>query len=104
VSTARALPPTSAWLRTLVLLLALLVPGIHAELHATPATAMEFVEYDALDAAVRPPADAACRTVVAPRPALPPAPAPGTREGRPAPAPPRTPYVLPVPRTVVLRC
>lgn len=104
MSTARTLPRSRAWLRTLVLLLALLVPGTHAELHATPAAAMEFVEYDALDAAVRPPAGAACRTVVALRPAPLPAPAPTTREGRPAPAPPRPPYVLPVLRTVVLRC
>ncbi|MCX5055898.1 hypothetical protein OG895_18870 [Streptomyces sp. NBC_00201] len=106
MSTARHLPRGRAWLRTLVLLLALLVPGAHAEVHATPVAAAETVGYDALDAALRPPAEAVRRTVAvlrpAPRPI--PAPAPATPAGRPRQAPPRPPHALPALRTVVLRC
>lgn len=54
-----AKPPRSrAWLRALVLLLALLVPGTHAEVRATSvaSSAGTTVEYDVLDpaAALRP--------------------------------------------------
>jgi hypothetical protein len=104
VSTVRSLPRSRTWLRTLVLLLALLVPGTHAELHAAPPAATEIVEYDALDAALRPPADALHRTVVALRPAPLPAPAPATPADRPLPAPPRPPHALHALRSVVLRC
>ncbi|MEU6258756.1 hypothetical protein [Streptomyces sp. NPDC047043] len=104
MSTARTLPRSRVWLRSLVLLLALLVPGTHAELHATPVAAMEIVEYDALDAAVRPPADAVCRTAVPLRPAPLPAPAPAAPADRLLPAPPQPPYALLTVRSVVLRC
>lgn len=105
MSTVRSHPRGHACLRTLVLLLALLVPGAHAEVHAPPSAATEIVEYDALDAAVRPAADALHRTVVALRPAPLPAPAPGTpADRRPLPAPPRPPHALHALRSVVLRC
>ncbi|MBK3571798.1 hypothetical protein JHN47_50010, partial [Streptomyces sp. MBT62] len=59
MSTARSLPRSRAWLRALVLLLALLVPGAHAEMRAVPvASSVETtIEYDVLDtatAALRP--------------------------------------------------
>jgi hypothetical protein len=107
VSTARSLPRGRAWLRTLVLLLALLVPGTHAELHAAPSAATEIVDYDALDATLRPPADALRRTVVALRPSPLQAPAPGAPADRPLPALPRPPHplrALHALRSVVLRC
>ncbi|MCX4881962.1 MULTISPECIES: hypothetical protein [unclassified Streptomyces] len=104
MSTARHLPRGHAWLRTLVLLLALLVPGAHAEVHATPVAAAETVGYDALDAALRPPAEAVRPAVAVLRPAPLPAPAPATPAGRPRQAPPRPPHALPALRTVVLRC
>ncbi|MFF4508304.1 hypothetical protein [Streptomyces sp. NPDC001401] len=104
MSTVRSLPRGHAWLRTLVLLLALLVPGTHAEVHAAPSTATEIVEFDALDAALRPPADALCRTVAALRATPLPAPAPGTPADHPLPAPPRPPHALNALRSVVLRC
>ncbi|GAA3796210.1 hypothetical protein GCM10022403_032580 [Streptomyces coacervatus] len=106
MSTVRSLPRGRAWLRTLVLLLALLVPGTHVEVHAAPSAATETVEYDALDAALRPPADALHCTVVAlrPTPLQAPAPAPGTPADRPLPGPPRPPHALTALRSVVLRC
>ena len=89
-----------------MLLCALLVPGTHTQLHAAPAVSMEIVEYDVLDAAVRPPAGAVRRTATAtPRRLAPQArTAPGVPPGRPHAAPPRPPYALPALRTVVLRC
>ncbi|MCD9880107.1 hypothetical protein [Streptomyces guryensis] len=104
MSTVRSLPRGHACLRTLVLLLALLVPGAHAEVQAPPSAATEIVEYDAVDAAVRPPADALHRTVVALRPSPLAAPAPGNPADRPLPAPPRPPHALHALRSVVLRC
>jgi len=105
VSTARSLPRSRAWLRALVLLLALLVPGTHAEMRAVPvASSVETtIEYDVLDtAAVRP------SSLTAPRPTAPlrPAPAPASYdpEGRPLPAPHGPSYTLRAQRTVVLRC
>ncbi|MBK6016257.1 hypothetical protein JHN45_34735, partial [Streptomyces sp. MBT53] len=85
MSTARSLPRSRAWLRALVLLLALLVPGAHAEMRAVPvASSVETtIEYDVLDtatAALRPSALAVHR----PTPPLRPAPAPASYdpEGR----------------------
>ncbi|MEV0207800.1 hypothetical protein AB0H97_21690 [Streptomyces sp. NPDC050788] len=104
MSTARALSRSRAWLRALVLLCALLVPGTHAPLPTAPAAALEIVEYDVMDAAVRPPAGAVRRTVAPLRRAPLAAPAPGVPAHRPAVAPPRPPYALPALRTVVLRC
>ena len=104
MSTVRSVSRGHAWLRTLVLLLALLVPGAHAEVHAAPSAATEIVEYDALDVALRPPADALHRTVVALRPAPLQAPPRDTPADRPLPAPPLPPHALQALRSVVLRC
>ncbi|MEU4034059.1 hypothetical protein [Streptomyces collinus] len=103
------LPRTRTWLRVLVLLLALWVPGAHAQATAAPALAMPApagtAEHDVLDSPLRPPArtlhqpDAADRTappLVVPAPARP---APGPR-----PAVPLPPSAVPLLRTVVLRC
>ncbi|MFJ9633179.1 hypothetical protein ACIRU8_36285 [Streptomyces sp. NPDC101175] len=106
MSTARSLPRSRAWLRALVLLLALLVPGTHAEPRATPlASSVETtpIEYDALDTAtavLRPSCPAVPRPAPLPRPA-PASPAPGAR---PLPAPPGASYTLRAQRTVILRC
>lgn len=93
-----------AWLRVLVLLLALFVPGAHTQAHAAPVVAGECVEYDALDTPLRPPAHAAQRLAVPARPASGPAPAPAVPSDRSRPGPPRPPYRLLTLRTVVLRC
>lgn len=57
----------------LVLLLALLVPGAHAEAHAGPMASVSAestaIECDVLDTALRPPARGARRTAVPLRPA-----------------------------------
>ncbi|MDN3023861.1 hypothetical protein [Streptomyces sp. S.PB5] len=97
---------TRTWLRAFVLLLALLVPGAHADAAATTLTPVvaEIAEYDVLDTALRPPARAALRPAVPLRPAPGPAPAFPARAVRPAPAPPRPPYALPALRSTVLRC
>ncbi|XUL89627.1 hypothetical protein ACQ86D_25815 [Streptomyces galilaeus] len=105
MSTARSLPRSRAWLRALVLLLALLVPGTHAEMRAMPvASSVETtIEYDVLDtAAVRPPSLTAPRATAPLRPV--PAPASHEPEGRPLPAPHGPSYTLRAQRTVVLRC
>ncbi|MFE7170096.1 hypothetical protein [Streptomyces sp. NPDC057616] len=104
MSTARSLPCGRTWLRALVLLCALLVPGAHSQVHATPAVTAEIVEYDVLDAAVRPPSDVVRRSAV-PLPLAPGgAPAPAAPRGGALPVPPRPPHPLPALRTVVLRC
>jgi hypothetical protein len=109
VSTTRSLPRSRAWLRALVLLLALLVPGTHAaEMRATPVASSteSTVEYDVLDtaAALRSPS----LTVHRPTAPLRPAPTPASRYRAPGPrsfpAPPRPSYTLRALRTVVLRC
>ncbi|MGW1953447.1 hypothetical protein ACWCPI_11890 [Streptomyces sp. NPDC001920] len=106
-SIARSVPRSRAWLRVLVLLLALLVPGAHALTPAVPVVAGalgEAAEHDTLDTALRPPARADRRRTAGlsptPRPGQPPC-APARRT---PPAPPGPPYVPPRPRTVVLRC
>ena len=104
MSTARSLPHGSAWLRVLVLLLALLVPVSHAEAHTAPVVSAELAELDVLDTVLRPSARGADRHVVPARPATLPAPVPGVPQSRPLPAPPRPPYALHTLRTVVLRC
>ncbi|KUO08762.1 hypothetical protein [Streptomyces sp. DSM 15324] len=104
MSTAAHLPRRRIWLRVLVLLLALLVPGGPAEVSAAASVvAGETVDYDAVDTAVRPtPGD---RRAAAPlRPAPRPAPAPCAPAARPRPAAPGTPYAPHTLRTVVLRC
>ncbi|MFC3347696.1 hypothetical protein ACFOOM_09695 [Streptomyces echinoruber] len=103
-----------AWLRTLVLLLALLVPGgAHAEAYAAPLTAAAgdsgaaAERPDLLDAALRPSAREVRRPVVRLRPASLPGPAPvRAASGRPGPAavlppPPSASHAL---ACVVLRC
>jgi hypothetical protein len=110
VSTARSLPRSRAWLRALVLLLALLVPGTPAETHTTPVAASvagpveTTAEYDVLDppAALRPPSLTVHRATAPLRPA--PAPASGNAVRRHLPAPHGPSYTLRAQRTVVLRC
>ncbi|MEY9992563.1 hypothetical protein ABIE67_004595 [Streptomyces sp. V4I8] len=117
-STARCRSRSHAWLRALVLLLALLVPGAHAQAHALPALtgapgasgasgSGEVAEHDVLDTVLRPPARADRRNAVRPArlsPGPPPKPARGVRACPPRPAPPRPPYLSHILRTVVLRC
>jgi len=107
MSTARGLPRSRAWLRVLVLLLAVLVPGGPAEVSAPPGVSVEIADYDVLDTALRPQARDAHRPAVHPRRAPRPGPAPAVPQGRPHPAPPKPPYALHALRalhTVVLRC
>lgn len=104
MSTVRRLPHRHIWLRTLVLLLALLAPGAPAQTHAAHVAVGEIVEYDVLDTALRPPPRAAHRTAVPLRPAPRQEAAPDVGERRSVPAPPRPPYALPALRSVVLRC
>jgi hypothetical protein len=98
----------NTWARVLVLLLALLVPGAHAEAHAGPAAAVSgestAVECDVIDTAPRPPARGTRRTAVPLRST----PLPGPE---PAYAAPQAPPVPPGPRhdprplrSEVLRC
>lgn len=107
VSPTRNLPRSHAWLRGLVLLLALLVPGTHAEMRAMPvavASVETTVEYDVLDtaAALRPASPLVHRPTAPLRPA--PAAAARAPRARSLPAPPCPPYTLRALRTVVLRC
>ncbi|MCX5170072.1 hypothetical protein ACK389_19690 [Streptomyces antibioticus] len=101
-STARRVSRGRAWLRAFVLLLALLAPGVAAEV-SVASVAAEVVEYDVAGPALRP-APGAHRPAVPPPPAPPAAPAARPGAGREWPAPGGTPYALVVSRTVVLRC
>ncbi|MFI9828516.1 hypothetical protein ACIHIX_12595 [Streptomyces sp. NPDC051913] len=94
---------TRAWLRAIVLLLALLVPGAHAGAHAAvPVAASEAAEYDVLDTVLRPASQHPVAPLrPAPRVTLP---APVVPDGAPLPAPPHPSYTLLTLRTVVLRC
>ncbi|EFL33250.1 predicted protein [Streptomyces viridochromogenes DSM 40736] len=98
----------NAWLRVLVLLLALLVPGAHAEAHTGAVAAVSgestAVECDVLDTAPRPPARVVRRTAVPLRPALLTSPGPAYTARRAVPVPPGTPHALRPPRSEVLRC
>ncbi|MFG3272432.1 hypothetical protein [Streptomyces luteogriseus] len=101
-------PRRHAWLRVLVLLLALLVPGAHAEAHTgwTAAVSGESttVECDLLDTALRPPARAARRTADPLSPAPLPVPGPASTARHPVSVPP-SPPIDPRPlRSEVLRC
>ncbi|MFE7929136.1 hypothetical protein ACFU6S_10385 [Streptomyces sp. NPDC057456] len=104
MSPAARLPRSRTWLRTLVLLLALLVPGAATEVSTAPVAAADFAEYDVLDTALRPAAPCAHRPAALRRPAPLPAPAPGVPADRPRRAPHRPSYALHALRTVVLRC
>ena len=107
----RAVPRSRTWLRVLVLLLALLVPGAHAGLTAAaplaaPALAAETAEHDLTETvALRTPTRPAPRTAAPLRPCpLPAAPVPGGADGRRTAVPPRAPHAPPALRSVVLRC
>jgi hypothetical protein len=106
VSRTASRPRSRTWLRVLVLLLALWVPGVHAQAQAAPALGMsaETFDHDVFDILVRPPARAVHRADVPERPAPLPDPAPARPTDRTCPATPRVPYTPPLLRTVVLRC
>ncbi|MGW2742878.1 hypothetical protein [Streptomyces sp. NPDC001450] len=102
-----SLPRSRTWLRVLVLLLALWVPGAHLQAQAAPAPAVsaETAEHDVLDTLLRPPARTLHQTDAPERTApLPDPPTPVRPALRPCPAVPRPPYAVPLLRTVVLRC
>ncbi|MGW0473489.1 hypothetical protein [Streptomyces coeruleorubidus] len=96
------------WPRVLVLLLALLVPGAHAEAHTGPTATVSgestAVECDVLDTVPRPPARGTRRAAVPLRPT--PLPSPGPVYAAPLPVPvPPGPRHDPRPlRSEVLRC
>ncbi|MFC9130189.1 hypothetical protein ACFT4A_25480 [Streptomyces sp. NPDC057099] len=97
-----------AWPRVFVLLLALLLPGAHAEAYTGPMATVSgesaAVECDVLDTALRPSARGARRAAVPLRPAPLPAPGPAYTATRPAPVP-WSPIHDPRPlRSEVLRC
>ncbi|MFF9806946.1 hypothetical protein ACF1G5_17765 [Streptomyces coeruleorubidus] len=97
------------WPRVLVLLLALLVPGAHAEAHTGPTATVPgesaAVECDVFDTAPRPPARGARRAPVPLRPTPLPSPGPAYAAPLPAPVPPGGPRHDPRPlRPEVLRC
>lgn len=106
MSSIRSTPRSRTWLRVLVLLLALWVPGAQVPAQAAPdlVVAAETAEQDLLDTALRPPARAPHRADVPERPAPLPDPAPARPAARPCPAAPRASYTTPLLRTVVLRC
>ncbi|MFI9250762.1 hypothetical protein [Streptomyces sp. NPDC053069] len=99
-------PRSRTWLRVLVLLLALWVPGVHAQVQAAPALGVsaETFEHDVFDILVRPPARAVHLADVPERPAPLADPAPVRPTARTRPAAPRVAYPSSLPRTVVLRC
>ncbi|GGJ43603.1 hypothetical protein [Streptomyces brasiliensis] len=104
MSTAPSLPHGQAWLRSLVLLLALLVPSTHADVHAVQVAAVDVAEHVVLDTALRPPSRTAHHPDVPEHPAPAPVPAPPAPEARPFPAPPQPQQALHTLRSVVLRC
>ncbi|BCM68214.1 MULTISPECIES: hypothetical protein [Streptomyces] len=106
MSRNRSTPRSRTWLRVLVLLLALWVPGAHVPAQAVPdpVVAAETAEQDVLDTALRPAARAVHQTDAPERRAPLPDPAPARPAARPGPAAPRAPYTTPLLRTVVLRC
>ncbi|MER5834530.1 hypothetical protein ABT116_27790 [Streptomyces sp. NPDC002130] len=101
-------PRRHARLRVLVLLLALLVPGAHAEAHtgwtAPVSGENTTVECDLFDTALRPPARGARRVAVPPATAPFPAPGPSYAAQRSVPVPPNPPHGPRPPRSEVLRC
>ncbi|QWB24603.1 MULTISPECIES: hypothetical protein [Streptomyces] len=98
----------NSWPRVLVLLLALLLPGAHAEACTGPAVAVSgegtVVECDVLDTVLRPSARGARRAAVPPRPAPRPAPGPVYTAPRPVPVPPSPTHGSRHLRSEVLRC
>ncbi|MFB6850321.1 hypothetical protein ACFCXS_36530 [Streptomyces sp. NPDC056373] len=101
-------PRRHAWLRVLVLLLALLVPGAHAEAHSgwtAPVSGENTtVECDLLDTALRPPARGVRRVAAPPAPAPLPNPGPAHATQRSVRVPPSAPHGPRPPRSEVLRC
>ncbi|MGA5202944.1 hypothetical protein [Streptomyces variegatus] len=101
-------PRRHAWPRVLVLLLALLVPGAHAEAHTGPTATVSgestTVECDLLDTAPRPPARASRRTAVPPASAPLPGPGPASTAQRSVPVPASPPHAPRPLRSEVLRC
>ncbi|MGW7816593.1 hypothetical protein ACWGLF_00390 [Streptomyces puniciscabiei] len=99
-------PRGRTWLRVLVLLLALWVPGAHVQAEAAPAlgASAETFDHDVLGTLLRPPAHAVHRADAPERPAPLPDPVPARPAARPCCGTPRVPYALPLLRTVVLRC
>ncbi|MFI6352726.1 hypothetical protein ACIBJF_08655 [Streptomyces sp. NPDC050743] len=106
MSRTASVPRSRAWLRMLVLLLALWVPVAHVQAQAAhaPGAPAEAFEHDVLDTVLRPPAPAVHGADGPERPA----PLPDRAPARPAvltrPGTPRVPYAPPLLRTVVLRC
>ncbi|MFF6875188.1 MULTISPECIES: hypothetical protein [unclassified Streptomyces] len=98
-------PRRHVWPRVLVLLLALLLPGTHAEALTGPTATVPgentTVEYDLFDTAPRPPARAVRRTAAPPGPAPLPEPVYAPRRPVPVPAKPYDPRPL---CSEVLRC
>ncbi|MDQ0749624.1 hypothetical protein QF034_003855 [Streptomyces africanus] len=98
----------TTWARVLVVLLALLVPGAHAEAHAGATAVVSgestAVAYDVLDAALRPPARGARRTAVPLRPTPLPSSGAAYAPPRPVPVPPGPRHDLRPLRSEVLRC
>ncbi|MET8771221.1 hypothetical protein [Streptomyces sp. NPDC004658] len=106
MSRSSSTPRSRTWLRVLVLLLALWVPGAHvpAQAFTDLAVAAETAEHDVLDTPLRPPARVIHRADAPERLAPLPAPAPARPAAPAGPAAPRAPYTAPLLRTVVLRC
>jgi hypothetical protein len=105
LSSAPALRPGWCRLRVLVLLLALVVPGTHAEAHAAPTAASDVVQHDGLDSALRPPSRAVHRPPAPARPSPLTDPLTAVPPTRPLPPQSRPPYTLHADRSsVVLRC
>lgn len=106
VSRTARIPRSRTWLRVLVLLLAVWVPGAHVQALAAPAPAASAgaAEHDHTDTPLRPSARV-CHPAGAPEhPASPAGPAPAPAAAAPRPAVPRPPGAVPLLRTVVLRC
>ncbi|MFI8888761.1 hypothetical protein [Streptomyces paradoxus] len=99
-------PRRHLWLRVLVLLLALLVPGAHAEALTGPTATVSgestTVECDLSDTALRAPARGVRRTAAPPAPA--PLPEPAYTARRPVPVPANPPYDPRPLCSEVLRC
>ncbi|MFG2263383.1 hypothetical protein [Streptomyces sp. NPDC048720] len=97
------------WLRALVLLLAVWVPGAHVQAQPAPAPAASAAsagasEHDHLDTLPRPAARVSHPAGAPERPSPLPAPAPARTAAPARPAVPRPPGAVSLLRTVVLRC
>ncbi|MFD5162642.1 hypothetical protein ACFWMJ_32055 [Streptomyces hawaiiensis] len=101
-------PRRHTWPRVLVLLLALLVPGAHAEAHTGPTATVSgestTVECDLLDTALRPPARGSRRAAARPAPAPLQGPGPASTARHPVPVPASPPHDPRPLRSEVLRC